>query len=133
MKYYTWDDLYERAMDTAFGDPRLRAKDEARFQTNNYAMDKGYEDAEEAEIPEEVIDDYCNKFELRFDENGNINAIGVTNIEFLNPDNGYTDETQFDTQDEKELADLWWKFCKENGFIRIGYKIADYNSGDIIE
>lgn len=132
MKYYTWDDLYERAMDTAFGDPELRAKDEARFQANNYAMDKGYEDAEEAEIPEDRIEDYCDDLGLRFDENGNINAIGVTNIEFLNPDNGYTDETQYDTQDEKELAELWWEFCKEKGFIRIGYAIADYKTGEII-
>ena len=133
MKYYTWNDLYERAMDTAFGDPELSAKDEARFQANNYAMDKGYEDAEEAEIPEDRIEDYCDDLGLRFDENGNINAIGVTNIEFLNPDNGYTDETQFDTYDEKELALLWWEFCKENGFIRIGYSIADYETGEIIK
>ena len=133
MKYYTWDDLYERAMDKGWWDKELKAKDEARFQTNNYAMGKGYEDAEEAEIPEDRIEDYCDELGLRFDENGNINAIGVANIEFLNPDNGLTDETQFDTWDERELADLWWEFCKENGLIRIGYKIADNNSWDIIE
>ena len=133
MKYYTWDDLYERAEDTPCGDPRLKAKDEARYQANNYAMDKGYKDAEEAEIPEEVIEDYCEQFGLRFDENGNINAIGVTNIQFFNPDNGFTDETQFDTQDEKDLAELWWEFCKENAFIAIEQGIADYNSGDIVE
>ena len=133
MKYYTWDDLYERAMDTAFGDPRLRAKDEARFQANNYAMDKGYEDAEEAEIPEEVIEDYCEKFGLRFDENGNIIANAVTNIGFTNLVTLEEDETQFDTQDEKELALLWWEFCKDEGLISLEFGIADYNSGDIIE
>ena len=133
MKYYTWDDLYERAMDKGWGDKELKAKDEAWFQANNYAIGKGFEDAEEAEIPEEVIEDYCEQFGLRFDENGNINAIGVTNIQFFNPDNGFTDETQFDTQDEKDLAELWWEFCKENGFIAIEQGIADYNSGDIVE
>lgn len=133
MKYYTWDDLYERAMDTAFGDPKLSAKDEARFQANNYAMDKGYEDAEEAEIPEDRIEDYCDDLGLRFDENGNINAIGVTNIGFFNPDTNREDETQFDTQDEKELALLWWEFCKDEGLIDLEFGIADYDSGEIIE
>ena len=41
------------------------------------------------------------------------NTIPVTNIYFTN-DKGYEDETQFDTQDESELAELWWSFCKES-------------------
>lgn len=40
----------------------------------------------------------------------------VTNIEFIDFD-GTTSETQFDTTDERELALLWWKFCREEGLI----------------
>jgi len=57
--------------------------------------------------------------------------IPVTNIEFINED-GNLDETQFDTQDEKELAELWWDFCKENNIIiEVNKGIADYESGVI--
>lgn len=28
-----------------------------------------------------------------------------------------TDETQFDTTDRQEIAELWLEFCIENGFI----------------
>ena len=45
------------------------------------------------------------------------NNTPITNIVFFNPNTGYGDETQFDTDDEKELAELWWYFCKENGLI----------------
>ena len=55
--------------------------------------------------------------------------MSVTNIEFVNED-GNLDETQFDTQDEKELAELWWDFCKENNIIvSVNKGIADYESG----
>ena len=30
-KEFTWDDIYERAIDTACGDYRLKAKDTARY------------------------------------------------------------------------------------------------------
>lgn len=42
--------------------------------------------------------------------------ISVTNIGFLAA-NGREDETQFDTQDERQLAELWWMFCLENKLI----------------
>lgn len=55
--------------------------------------------------------------------------IPVTNIEFINED-GDLDETQFDTQDEKELAELWWSFCKEdNIIISVNKGMADYETG----
>ena len=31
----------------------------------------------------------------------------------------FNDETEFDTWNEKELAELWWNFCKENNLITI--------------
>lgn len=72
MKKYTWDELYERADGKAFMEPELKAKDEARGQVGQYAIEHGYEDPEDTEIPEERIEDYCNMFGLLFDENGNI-------------------------------------------------------------
>ena len=38
-----------------------------------------------------------------------------TNIGFMN--DSYEDETQFDTTDKKELAELWFQFCKDEGNI----------------
>ena len=72
MKKYTWDEIYERAEDKGCFEPELRAKDEARWQVRNFALEHGYEDLEEAEIPEERVEDYCNMFGILFDEKGNI-------------------------------------------------------------
>lgn len=55
----------------------------------------------------------------------------VTNILFTNLD-GYKDETQFDTQDEHELAELWWQFCQDEGLIGIEQGIADYETGVLL-
>lgn len=40
------------------------------------------------------------------------------------PMSGDMDETEFDTVDERELAELWWEFCKENNLILVT-KIED--------
>ena len=73
MKKYTWDDLYRLAEDTGCGDPRLKAKDEAREQVREFAIDFcGERDLEEDEIPEDTVDYFCEKYDIRFDEDGNI-------------------------------------------------------------
>lgn len=41
----------------------------------------------------------------------------ATNIYFTNLETLEEDSTQFDTTDRKELAELWWDFCIENGII----------------
>ena len=69
---YSWDDLYERADDKPHLSPELRAKDEARYQINEYAKSMGEEDAEKYDCPEERIDFYALKYDLRFDDRGNI-------------------------------------------------------------
>lgn len=70
---YTWYDLYDRADDTAYGEDTLKAKDEARWQVRCFAMEEhGEEDLEEAECPEDEVDYYCDKYNILFDENGNI-------------------------------------------------------------
>lgn len=71
-KRYSWDDLYKRADDHAFGSPELRAKDEARYQLRELILKQTGEDIEDSEIPEDAIDTYVDCNEVWFDENGNI-------------------------------------------------------------
>lgn len=58
--------------------------------------------------------------------------INVTNI-YFSSENRFEDSTQFDTQDEGELAALWWDFCKENDLICIEKGLADYDSGVLLD
>lgn len=70
---FTWNALYTRALDSACGEPALKAKDEARFQVRELVMKEfGLPDLEKEECPEDKIQDYCEKFNIRFDEKGNI-------------------------------------------------------------
>lgn len=58
--------------------------------------------------------------------------IKATNIRFVFE--GREDETQFDTQNEMELAQLWWMFCKENGMIECDFiQIEDEDEGYLDE
>ena len=80
---YTWDDLYDRADGAAFGEDTLKAKDEARWQVRCFAMELGEDDLENAGCPEDTVEDYCKKYDIWFDERGNIiktNASKWTNI-----------------------------------------------------
>lgn len=73
-KLYTWDELYERADGKGFGDPELKAKDEARYELAEEIKRKCSYDIEECEIPEEEIEYFLekNKCEYLFDEAGSI-------------------------------------------------------------
>lgn len=71
---YTWDDLYERADGTAYGDPELKAKDNARFILTGIIEElKGY-NIDDCEIPEEEIDYFLENADRKylFDEDGNL-------------------------------------------------------------
>ena len=57
--------------------------------------------------------------------------IDATNISFIGAD-GIDDETQFDIQNDTELALLWWDFCKENGLISVTKGKVDYESGVMV-
>lgn len=46
---------------------------------------------------------------------------------------GNIDETQFDTHNEHDLAELWWEFCKDNNLITVVKGKADYESGVIVK
>lgn len=72
MTNMTWDEIYEAAVDTGFGDDRLKAKDEARYQVKSLAMELGGSDLDKDECPEGTVDDYCKAMKIRFDERGNI-------------------------------------------------------------
>ena len=72
MQKYTWDDLYKSADGAACGEDTLKAKDEARWQVRCFAIEHGEEDLDETDCPENEVDYYCNKYNILFDENGNI-------------------------------------------------------------
>lgn len=69
---YTWNEIYENAIDKACGSSELRAKDEARFQVRNLTIDLGVPPLDESEVPEDVVEDYFKSLNIKFDECGNI-------------------------------------------------------------
>lgn len=69
---YTWGDIYDRADGKGYGDNELTAKDNARWNVRNLAINNGYSDLEETECPEDMVEFYCEEFDILFDENGNI-------------------------------------------------------------
>lgn len=69
---YTWNDLYNRADGAACGERTLKAKDNARCEVRNFAIEYGEDDLEKAECPEDMVDYYCDKYGILFDEDGNI-------------------------------------------------------------
>lgn len=69
---YTWDDIFDRAINSACFEPELRAKDNAREQVRDFAIEHGYDDIENAECPEDRVETYCDMFGILFDETGNI-------------------------------------------------------------
>lgn len=73
-KTYTWDDLFERAIDTACLSPELRAKDEARNQLAELISDEAGYDIEQCDCPEDEIDSFLWQREqpVLFDAQGNI-------------------------------------------------------------
>lgn len=56
-----------------------------------------------------------------------------TNIYYMNPE-GELGCVQFDSHDEKELAELWWEYCKDEGIIQSLTKgITEWVTGTMIE
>ena len=69
---YTWDELFDEAVDKGFGSPELQAKDEARWQVRCFILELEEDDIDVAECPEDEVEKYCNMYDIRFDRNGNI-------------------------------------------------------------
>ena len=68
----TWDDLYTLAEGTGCGDPALKAKDAARYAVAELSKELWGYDPEEAEIPEDEIEDICRRHKISFDITGHI-------------------------------------------------------------
>lgn len=75
-KTLTWDEIYRAAEGKTGGDRDLKVYDNARAYIEGYAMEHYGIDIEEAEIPEEAIDDFIKVHpELdRFNESGQMLA-----------------------------------------------------------
>lgn len=110
---YTWDEIYERAEDKAFGDDELSAKDKARSELEDIIKEKTGVDINSYEIPEEEIDLFLEKeinFYL-FDEDGafvmqhpkkDFFALAICYIEFKD-----TDFAVVVRRKDKELAEVF--------------------------
>lgn len=70
---FTWNELYQRAMEKSYGDPELEAKDNARYEIGIIAEQYGV-NIEEDECPEDAIDFFLAEHkELdRFDIDGHM-------------------------------------------------------------
>lgn len=73
IKIYTWNELYQRAMEKGYGDPELEAKDTARYEVGITAEQYGV-NIEEDECPEDAIDFFLAEHKEfdRFDVDGHM-------------------------------------------------------------
>lgn len=76
-KRLTWNEIYERAIDTACGDYRLVAKDNARQEVRELVLKIHKYDIETAEIPENEVDYYCGLHCIEFYDNGSISYYAI--------------------------------------------------------
>ncbi len=126
----TWDEIYEKADGAACGEPALKAKDEARWQTRHLMMDLGCPDPENDEIPEVIIEDYCEKMHIGFDDCGNVISIQlpdyIQELAYRCKDNDYLwqdimnaleNRKDLPEVSEKMIVQMMWKY----------WKIADCN------
>lgn len=88
----TWDDLYKAAMDKGYGEPELKAKDTARGEVSILMRQLG-DDPERYECPEDAIEAFCNKYNVTFNEAGNVLDTELPKILVITP------------KDEVELKD----------------------------
>lgn len=73
----TWDEIYKRADDCAYGDDELEAKDNARWNVGDLVYEKLGLDIEETECPEAEIDYYTELWDIEFDEDGHITSYKI--------------------------------------------------------
>lgn len=92
----TWDEIYDRADGAACGDSSLKAKDEARHQVRCLMMNLGASDLDNAECPEDAVENYCDAMNVQFDECGNITGLElphwVEDIIYRRKDEAYLEE-----------------------------------------
>lgn len=68
----TYGEIFEAADGYDIGSDELKAKDEARCETRELVLKLENYDLDNAECPEDVIEEYCNLFRIKFNEYGNI-------------------------------------------------------------
>lgn len=68
----TWDEIYLNADGSACGEYALKVKDNARWNVQNFVLEKEGEDIESSECPEDSVEYYTEKYSILFNEDGNI-------------------------------------------------------------
>ena len=93
MAYYTWNELYERALNSGCGSKELIAKDNARAELENLIKVQTGKDINMCEIPEEEIDNYLENSseELFFSESGNLVGRITKDVPLTNEEKGLID------------------------------------------
>lgn len=82
----TWDEIYEAAMDTGYGEPELTRKDTARYEVVCFVEDnfgfnlENERDEGVIECVEDWIDDYVERYNILFDEEGHITEHSVVEL-----------------------------------------------------
>ena len=138
----TWDDLYRMAENSGFGDPELRAKDNARWQVHELAIEQGCYDLELEDCPEDAVEDLCDNLNIRFDRKGNIltydrdalpgipaaheksTAVSETRDMISYEDYGYTETDDSCFQLQRKNKDGSYDMYEIRGTEEAGYKIA---------
>ncbi len=72
--YFTWDELFDKAVSTGFLSDELKAKDNARSAMRDVILDETGVDIDKSESAEDEIDKFLNESNTTyyFDESGNI-------------------------------------------------------------
>lgn len=72
--YFTWDELFDKAISTGFLSDELKAKDNARSAMRDVILDETGVDIDNSESAEDEIDKFLNESNTTyyFDESGNI-------------------------------------------------------------
>ena len=68
---YTFDVIYDRAVDTGYGDPRLKARDWAEWEIECLMTEEGI-DLSKCECKEDWFFDYADEHDLLFHEDGTL-------------------------------------------------------------
>lgn len=78
VKFFTWDEIYEEAIDKKYGDFELTRKDKARYEVvwfveENFGfnLEREYEE-DVIECVEDWIDYYTEQYNIKFNEYGKI-------------------------------------------------------------
>lgn len=78
---YTWNEIFERANNKAYGSEELVAKDTAREHIRSVIKEYTGRDVETDESPEEIIEQFTLNIKVLFDIRGNVVNIDVSSYD----------------------------------------------------